>query len=574
MGSNIDTTIGFQLTSGLKRIWHNNAKKADCAKVQTLLLRENTQLSALPDSFFEKMEGLTVLDLSYSQIEKLPRSMKKLKNVRTLLLNGCQKLKEVREIVALKGLLVLSLRESALKSLPTGMTNLVNLIVLDLSECKIKDGFFSGLPQLEELFLASKYLSAKTFMEIIELQKMRALKLCVYSTVLSSREFEKKFENGNPLPKKSEFTKWSEFTIFFKKEDKGPAPASDFTISGHLNYPAMSQKKNLHIMELPKANTGVKLLLREAENLIIEECFPQEITLDFLTPHGEKIFEKAKSLHLKNCGTIQYLSSRGSTEWENLEELELTELQEFEGIFKGTVSAGSFAIVREITFRTCKKICCVMPDNVVQKVHEKLQKITVINCDMVNYIFDHHQEYSGSFSVLKLIDLRGLLILTTIWKRNPPQGTFGKLKELIVIECHKLASVFTTTLAAMLTSLQKLTVENNKGLTAIVQLDGTDDMNRQVFPSVTHLSIQKLENLEYFHGIQKDIDLVWHSLVQLRLGGCNKLTRFPIGKGSAPHMTRVDVTSENDDSCPWYTELERTAQCFKIRVAYDLTEDV
>lgn len=577
MGSNIKETVGFKESSLIERVTayvrEKIAKKAEFAKVRILLLRGNTGLDKLPGSFFQRMGDLTVLDLSESAINGLPPSMNKLNKVQTLLLNGCKDLKDVREIVKMSGLRVLSLRESALKSLPIGMKNLVNLVVLEFSpagDCDrdILDGFFSGLPQLQELFLASEHLSDKTFMEIIELQKMKALRLCVYSNVLSSVEFVNKFKDGEPLPK------WSEFTIFFKKRDKPPALASEFTISGHLNYPSMSQKKNLHIMELPKANSGVKLLLREAENLIIEESFSQEITLDFLTLQGEKIFEKTKSLHLKNCGTIQYLSSGGSSQWENLEELELTELKEFEGIFQDVVSAGSFAILREITFRTCEKICYVMPDNIVQKVHERLQKIKVIKCDMVGYIFDHHPNYLGSFSVLKLIELRGMLILTTIWREIPPQGTFAELKELIVIECHKLAYVLTTSVANILTSLQKLTVVNNRELKAIVQWDGTDNLNRQVFPSVTHLSIQKLENLKYFHGEPRDIDLDWPSLVQLRLGACDALTRFPIGKASAPYMKLVHVTSETDKPSTWYKELETTVPRFTIRVAYDLTEDV
>ncbi|KAK1319527.1 Disease resistance protein [Acorus calamus] len=71
-------------------LMHNNLcrlpESVDCPVLTTLFLQGNKQLEAIPDSFFEGMSALRVLDLSDTIIKKLPPSVCRLTNLRGLYL--------------------------------------------------------------------------------------------------------------------------------------------------------------------------------------------------------------------------------------------------------------------------------------------------------------------------------------------------------------------------------------------------------------------------------------------------------------------------------------------------------
>ncbi|XP_031276228.1 putative disease resistance protein At4g10780 [Pistacia vera] len=67
----------------------------NCQALSTLLLQENIHLKDIPKSFFVRMQGLTILNLSFTNIEKLPDSISHLTNLKALLLQYCEGLKHV-----------------------------------------------------------------------------------------------------------------------------------------------------------------------------------------------------------------------------------------------------------------------------------------------------------------------------------------------------------------------------------------------------------------------------------------------------------------------------------------------
>ncbi|XP_042500384.1 disease resistance protein RPS5-like isoform X2 [Macadamia integrifolia] len=88
-----------------------------CQKLVTLLLSYNRILTVPPTNFLQHMEGLSVLDLSYTYtLEYLPDSLSCLVNLRVLRLRGC----------------------SSLRALPA-LEMLQQLQVLDLSYCQMLD---------------------------------------------------------------------------------------------------------------------------------------------------------------------------------------------------------------------------------------------------------------------------------------------------------------------------------------------------------------------------------------------------------------------------------------------------
>ncbi|ERM99247.1 disease resistance protein RPS2 [Amborella trichopoda] len=124
-------------------------------KLTTLLLNNNNTITVIPSSgFFEYMEGLRVLDLTWTQIRSLSPSLSYLVNLRVLILRNSYYLEELPPIGGLQQLQYLDLFNCwTVQKMPEGMGDLINLRYLNLRQTsfKIPGGMFSRLLKLEEL---------------------------------------------------------------------------------------------------------------------------------------------------------------------------------------------------------------------------------------------------------------------------------------------------------------------------------------------------------------------------------------------------------------------------------------
>ncbi|XP_062223781.1 probable disease resistance protein At4g27220 isoform X2 [Phragmites australis] len=122
-----------------------------CFFLSSLLLRGNCLLKAISEEFFCHMGNLETLDLSFTRIEVLPRSISCLTRLRMLLLIGCDHLEEIRHIAPLVQLEVLDVSGcGSLKSIDSGsFDRMVLLKVLDLSATSIT--FLTSIPASTEL---------------------------------------------------------------------------------------------------------------------------------------------------------------------------------------------------------------------------------------------------------------------------------------------------------------------------------------------------------------------------------------------------------------------------------------
>lgn len=540
--ANQKTVLGTDSLAKCKRLSLRNIKVAGvmphCPQLEILLFRGNT---VLPDLFLKKMvTKLAMLDLSYSDISTLPSFPDDLP-VRTLLLNRCQNLRTVDKVVQLKMLGELSLRKSVVQLLPK---DLVKPTVLDWEDSSPADAHpdvtAEHVPrQLKELSMDSKYLTDDAYKEIAGFENLEAVKLYVTKSALSSNDTFTDAKTG----------KWEKFTIY-----------------NHRFCPLVSQGKHLSIMELEDVLPGVKALLKTTEEAVINHCFHKATmseekpvtgakrVLVLTEATGQGTFKETKILRLMQCPNISYLTSKDGAALTELVEMELISLKELLGIFKPLESADIenrtfFRKVQKIAVASCDEMKCVVPNELLQKVHETLEVVSVRSSKKVECIFHPEANSSVPFSRLRSIEVDDLEMLECIWKGIAPQGTFENLIECTVRKCNKLISLFPTHVAAQLKNLQKLTVEDNSELTAIVSADGIDaEITEQPFPRVTHLSLQKLPILERFSS--NDVDFAWPVLVELKLSACPDLTSLPIGPESAPLMKIIDLASESDST--WY----------------------
>nr|XP_034920115.1 probable disease resistance protein At4g27220 isoform X2 [Populus alba] len=122
-----------------------------CTSLSTLLLCRNYKLDLVEDSFFQHLIGLKVLDLSDTDIEKLPDSISHLTSLTALLLGWCAKLSYVPSLAKLKALEKLDLSYTGLEDLPEGMERLQDLRYLNLDGSGVRVLRSGILPQLSKL---------------------------------------------------------------------------------------------------------------------------------------------------------------------------------------------------------------------------------------------------------------------------------------------------------------------------------------------------------------------------------------------------------------------------------------
>ncbi|XP_034922690.1 probable disease resistance protein At1g61300 [Populus alba] len=122
-----------------------------CPRLSTLLLCRNYKLNLVEDYFFQHLIGLKVLDLSDTDIEKLPDSISHLTRLTALLLGWCAKLSYVPSLAKLKALEKLDLSYTGLEDLPEGMERLEYLRYLNLDGSGVRVLRSGILPQLSKL---------------------------------------------------------------------------------------------------------------------------------------------------------------------------------------------------------------------------------------------------------------------------------------------------------------------------------------------------------------------------------------------------------------------------------------
>ncbi|GKV50963.1 hypothetical protein SLEP1_g57640 [Rubroshorea leprosula] len=175
----IDPEFGYMVKASMKLTevpeehwWGNDLKKVSlagnniskippglspkCPTLSTLILSNNDNLSEIPESFFEGMPELKVLDLSETGIEALPNSISNLEKLSSMRLRWCERLRYLPSLAKLRALKKLDLVGSGIKVVPQGMEKLTSLEYLDLGynleeSLESPVGMLSNLSKLQYL---------------------------------------------------------------------------------------------------------------------------------------------------------------------------------------------------------------------------------------------------------------------------------------------------------------------------------------------------------------------------------------------------------------------------------------
>ncbi|XP_057486219.1 disease resistance protein UNI-like [Actinidia eriantha] len=142
----------------------NLSESPYCPMLLTLLLRGCSNLKVIPESFFDNMCTLHVLDLSRTGINSLPVSISKLVTLRELLLNSCSNLNVLPvELSELKSLEVFEVTDAQLDRLHLWIFELTNLKRLKIKDVRKSNDNFVDSAQVLVPGLISKTSQMEEF---------------------------------------------------------------------------------------------------------------------------------------------------------------------------------------------------------------------------------------------------------------------------------------------------------------------------------------------------------------------------------------------------------------------------
>ncbi|TYJ12406.1 hypothetical protein E1A91_A11G347700v1 [Gossypium mustelinum] len=421
-----------------------------CPKLTFLGMGSKDPWMKIPTNFFKETKNLKVLYLSGMNLSSLP-SISLLGNLRALCLTDCV-LGDIALFGELKNLEILAILGSDIEMLPEEIGQLTKLKRLNLRGCsklkRISPGVLCKLSRLEELYMrdslvewgAEGHSSKESNSSLAELNALSCL------TAL-----EIQIPNAKIIPKGFSFEKLQRYIIFI-----GEASHWDWNWDWVHEY-SRTLKLNLQT-SISFLNNGVKVLLKKAENLYIDEVKGVEILL-----HESEVgnyFQQLRNLHIQNGEMVQYIL-KDSDAVQKIEFLQLESLT-----LKGLPNLISFCSKKEGSTSISAQESALFKQKILFPKLEKL-KLSSIGIER-------------------------------IWSTQAFCST-QNLTSLIIQGCANLNYVLSDSMLEYLQQLKCLEINECKCIQEIIS---TDKMTQQTFKNGALIRFPQLNFLK-LKGLQK-----------------------------------------------------------------------
>ncbi|GKV44732.1 hypothetical protein SLEP1_g51891 [Rubroshorea leprosula] len=442
-----------------------------CPTLSTLIL-SNNPLTEIPESFFENMSGLKVLDLSGTNIEALPSSISKLEYLSALRLRGCERLNCLPSLEKLVALKKLDLRCAAIEVVPQGMEMLVRLEYLDLfSEYleEIPTEILSKLSSLQCLVARNDWDSASVKINLEEVARLRKLEIleCNLGNMQDFNYLLREFKN---------------FQSF-------------------IAYQLLVGTKMDHRFDINNRNYKCRLIISECD--IGEECIVLPDKLRHLRIHKCKnirsslnktaLLENATELGvciISDCEETEYVveldssfSSSCKPVLDKLEHLCLWDLPRLWALVRveGVATPPHvFSNLKTLHIKGCSRMRKLLPPKPLQ-AFQNIEVIMVADCEQMEEIIassDLNASSSEKFTF-----------------------TFPKLRRLWLSRLPQLKSICSAKGVMVCDSIEEISIANCLELKRIpVQLPLLDDGQLSPPPRLSLISINK-ESKEWWESV-------------------------------------------------------------------------
>ncbi|KAG8492322.1 hypothetical protein CXB51_009826 [Gossypium anomalum] len=343
-----------------------------CELLTTMLLQENP-IKKIPISFFTNMPCLSVLNLSFTEIESLPNSISELKNLTTLLLCGCEELRDLPCLSMLQELKKLDLSGTKIEEVPEGMDMLIKLRYLDLDVSTLKEIPAGLLPKLVHLqHLSFDVENTKICLKVEEMEPLKKLEC-----------FTGRFEDIN------------EFNKFISSMQQNKKNLIGYNLQVGSSYMQLREKKRLTIRKVHDWEGELIMHPIEIQELNIIKC-------DYLRSLVDDNSSFKNVIDLRVCGiwrcegiecvvSLSSFASSSAHPFQSLEVLDLQNLPKLSALIMKDAEIGSattsplapsatFSHLKQIDVVNCSRMKTLLPHWLLPNL-QNLEKILVLECD-------------------------------------------------------------------------------------------------------------------------------------------------------------------------------------------------
>ncbi|TYG71667.1 hypothetical protein ES288_D05G416300v1 [Gossypium darwinii] len=413
-----------------------------CQLLTTLLLQHNP-IKKIPYSFFTNMPCLSVLNLSSTKIKSLPNSISELKNLTTLLLCGCSKLRDLPCLSMLQELKKMDLSGTKIEEVPKGMDMLIKLSYLDLEVFTLKEIPAGLLPKLVHLqHLSFDVVNEKTSLKAEEMEPLKKLE-CFTGHFEDINEFNK-FISSMQQSKKNLI----KYHLQVGSYNWGGERDKRVTIGGVQNWEG---ELIMHPIEI--------------QQLHISKC-------DYLRSLVDDKSSFKNAIDLRDCRiwecegiecvvSLSSFASSSAHPFQSLEGLDLGYLPKLSALIMKDAGIGSattstvapsacFSHLKEIRIFKCSSMKTLLPHWLLPNL-QNLERIWVSECDEIVEILGaatSEVEEKGSDALIKFhlpklrkLELRGLPNLKSICSKSGVMVCDSLQVIQVAGDCYKLKRI-------------------------------------------------------------------------------------------------------------------------------------
>ncbi|KAG2702063.1 hypothetical protein I3760_06G073600 [Carya illinoinensis] len=522
----------------------------ECPELRLFYVYLEGRSLQIPDTFFQGMDKLNVLDLTKTQLPSLPSSLLLLRNLHTLCLDQCV-LGDISGIGELKNLVILSFLYSKISKLPSEIGSLVRLRLLDLTNCSelkmIPPNVISSLVKLEELYMGNTFVQWEFEGDLNDERKNANLAELKHLSNLSTLEIQ--ILDANNIPKDLVFEKLERYKIYIGD------------VWGQIDKPYQcSRTLKLKLNSNFQSKFWIKMLLKRTENLHLDELDGVKSVIPEIDEEG---FQQLMHLRIQNNAEIkQILNLRiPIIAFPTLETFVLENMTSLKEICHGKLCSTSFKNLRVLRVISCDKLRYVFSSSIAGGL-PLLEELEVKSCNNMGEIVVKEEEEGIKDGDVILFHQLHTLVLQELPKLmcflstkdsfmadcgeiiaegshdiHMPllnhQIAFPRLEKLIIKDVPKikhvwsLKSFFPNSVISHLEQL-KILIINDCGVEEIVADEGgREAVASFVFPRVTKLHLIRLHRLKWFH---KRVHVSeWPMLKEMWIEECEKVKIFASG---------------------------------------------
>ncbi|GMI79638.1 hypothetical protein HRI_001633100 [Hibiscus trionum] len=521
-----------------------------CSKLTLFCMGSKDPCVKIPPNFFKEMVNLKVLILADMSFPSLPSSISLLANLRTLCLFCCV-LGDISLVGELKNLEILCLVGSDIETLPEEIGQLTKLKWLDLRDCsklkRIPIGVFCKLTRLEELYMRNSFVewgaegqsSQQINSSLAELEALSCL------TVL-----EIHIPNANIIPKDFFFEKLRRYIILMVE-------ASDWDWVWDCNFVCeYSKTVRLNLQtRISFLNNGIKVLMRKAENLYIDEVKGVE-----MLSHDDfrDYFQQLKNLHIENGAMIRYILKDNDAvhriEFLKLKSLTLKGLPNLISFYSGKNGSTSISPQpQETTLFNPKTLFPKLEKLKLSSISieriwvpqafcstQNLTSLIIEGCANLKHVLsDSMAQYLWQLKCLEISEckcIREIISMEEASRNRALLICFPRLKSLKLKGLEKLIGFCHEDYTVEFAALKVIEIENcpelkgfiHKSMSNDIPTDGVLFNKTVAFPSLRKIKISRLRNVKRIWYNQLHADS-FSNLKELKVEYCNALLNiFPI----------------------------------------------